>query len=354
MLLYIVIAILMFGILVAVHELGHFLTAKLCGVRVNEFAVGMGPALWKKQKGETLYAIRILPIGGFCAMEGEDGGSDDPRAFGNQNAIKKIVILAAGAFMNFVVGFLIIFFLFVGAKSFQTPVISGFLEDSPMEGQELLLTGDRIVKINGERILLRSDVDTFLALNHGNTVDMVIERNGVLIERQDMPIQTRAYERDGKEVQLYGITFATEEATPFRILCNTWYNAIDFVRLVRVSLIELLTGGVGLREMSGPIGIVSAISEVGANSTTTLAAAQNIFYFVALIAINLAVMNLLPLPALDGGRIFFVVVNGIAHLLFRKRIDPKYEGYVHFAGLVCLMGLMALVAFSDILKLFGR
>lgn len=354
MVLYIIIAILMFGILVAVHELGHFLTAKLCGVRVNEFSVGMGPALLKKQKGETLYSLRLLPVGGYCAMEGEDEASSDPRAFGAQGGVKKVIILAAGAFMNFVVGFLLILILFLGVESFQTPVIASFLDGFPLESEEYLLPGDRIVEINGEHIYLRSDVDTFLALNRGDTVDMVIERGGVLLERNDLPLKTRTYVQDGREVELYGITFAVEAATPFRILRNTWYNAIDFVRLVRVSIVELFTGGASFRDLSGPIGIVGAISEVGALSPNAAAAVRNVLYFAALIAINLAVMNLLPLPALDGGRIFFVVVNGITQLLFKRRINPKYEGFVHFAGLVCLMGLMVIVAFNDILKLFGR
>ena len=351
---YIVLAIVMFGILVGVHEFGHFITAKLCGVQVNEFSIGMGPALWEKQKGETLYSIRLLPVGGYCAMEGEDEASQNPRAFGAQAAWKKVIILAAGAFMNFLTGFLIILILFAGSKGFQTTQIAGFLDGFPLEREEYLLPGDRIVKINGERIYLRSDVDTFLALNQGDTVDLVIERNGVKLERNDLPLQKRTYVIDGQTLERYGITFASEEATPWRVLRNAWYNSIDFVRLVRISLVQLFSGGASVRDLSGPIGIVGAMSEVGAQSQNVAAAVQNILYFVSLIAINLAVMNLLPLPALDGGRIFFVIVNGIACLLFRKRIPPKYEGYVHFAGLVCLLGLMVLVAFNDVLKLFGR
>ena len=351
---YIVLAIVMFGILVGVHEFGHFLTAKLCGVQVNEFSIGMGPALWKKQKGETLYSMRLLPVGGYCAMEGEDEASQNPRAFGAQAAWKKVIILAAGAFMNFLTGFLIILILFAGSKGFQTTQIAGFLNGFPLEGEEYLLPGDRIVKINGERIYLRSDVDTFLALNQGDTVDLVIERNGAKLERNDLPLQKRTYVIDGQSLERYGITFTSEEATPWRVLRNAWYNSIDFVRLVRISLVQLFSRGASVRDLSGPIGIVGAMSEVGAQSQNFAAAVQNILYFVSLIAINLAVMNLLPLPALDGGRIFFVIVNGVACLLFRKRIPPKYEGYVHFAGLVCLLGLMVLVAFNDVLKLFGR
>ena len=354
MIWYILIAVLMFGILVGVHEFGHFITAKWCGVQVNEFSIGMGPAVWKKRKGETLYSIRILPVGGYCAMDGEDDASEDPRSFSAQSSVKKVIILAAGAFMNFLAGFLIILFLFAGARAFQTPVIAELMDGFPLEGEEYLLPGDRIVSINGERIYLRSDVDTFLALNREDTVDMVIERDGVRLERNDLPLHKQEYTVDGQTVELYGIVFATEKATPGNILRNTWFNAIDFVRLVRVSLVELFTGGASFRDLSGPIGIVGAMSEVGAQSQNALAAAQNILYFAALIAINLAVMNLLPLPALDGGRIFFVVVNGLAALLFKRRIAPKYEGYVHFAGFVCLLGLMVLVAFNDVLKLFGR
>lgn len=351
--LYIVIAILLFGFLVAIHELGHFATAKLLGVRVNEFAVGMGPALFSRTKGETKYSLRALPVGGFCAMEGEDEQSDDPRAFNRQAVWKRLVILIAGASMNFLASLLLILILFSGARAFITPVLSGFAPGFPLEGESGLMVGDRIVKIDGERVYLYGDVTMLLGRSDG-TVDLVLERNGQRIERRDLPLTLREYEIDGQTVMRYGVTFSVEPATLGAKLSNSWYNAVDFVRLVRLSLFDLMRGNAGLKDLSGPIGIVDTINEVGSQSESFADALTNILYFGALIAANLAVMNLLPLPALDGGRIFFLLINTAWAGIFKKEVDPKYEGYVHLAGLILLLGLMAVVSFNDLARIFGR
>lgn len=352
MLVYILIALLLFGFLVAVHELGHFLAAKLLGVRVNEFAIGMGPALWKRQRGETQYSLRVFPVGGYCAMEGEDDASDDPRAFGVQPIWKRLIILCAGAFMNFVTGLLLILLLYAGAKSFATPVIAGFMDGFPLVGEQGLMTGDRIVSIDGERVYLASDV-TLLLGRAGDRVDLVVKRDRRNVELNDLPVSLREYTVNGQQLQRYGLYFATEEATIGAKLRNSWLNAVDFVRLVRLSLTDLLSGGAGIKDLTGPIGIVDTIAQVGSQSATTAIALQNILYFGAMIAVNLAVMNLLPLPALDGGRVFFLLINGLWQLVFRKKIDPKYEGYIHFAGLLALLGLMAVVAFNDLARIFA-
>jgi len=351
--LYIIIAILLFGFLIAIHEFGHFITAKLFGVRVNEFAIGMGPAILSRQKGETLYALRAFPVGGFCAMEGEDEDSDDPRAFGTQKAWKRLIILAAGAFMNFVAGLVLILLLFSRAQAFTTPVLTGFMDGFPLEGEQGLMAGDRIVSINGERIYLYNDVTMFLGRGSGEPYDIVVERNGERVALNDLPLELREYTVEGQTVTRYGLYFAIEEATVGAKLRNSWYNAIDFVRLVRISLSDLFTGNAGFKDLTGPVGIVDTITEVGSQSATLGVALENILYFGALIAVNLAVMNLLPLPALDGGRIFFLLINSAWMLLFRKRIDPKYESYVHVAGLVALLALMAVVTFNDLTRIFG-
>ena len=150
--LYVILAILLFGLLVGIHEGGHFLAAKACGVRVEEFALGMGPALWKKQKGETLYALRLIPFGGYCAMAGEDEASDDPRAFTSQPPWKRIIILCAGAFMNFVLGLPVVLLLYSSAEYFRSPTLSGFMEGCPYEGEEALMVGDEFYKIDGHRV----------------------------------------------------------------------------------------------------------------------------------------------------------------------------------------------------------
>jgi len=351
--LYIVIAIIMFGILVAVHELGHFFAAKLLGVKVNEFALGMGPKLLSKENGETVYSLRAFPVGGFCAMEGEDEETDDPRAFTRQKAWKRFIILAAGAFMNFVVGLIILLTLFSKSQAFVTPVISDFMDGFPLESQSGLLPGDRIVKIDGERVYVYSDVLLLFSRSNGETMDLVIERNGKNVTLNNFPLKLREYTENGETVKRYGIIFTVAPATITSRLSQSVLTAADFVRLVRMGLVDLFTGSAGIQDLSGPIGIVGTISNVGEEASSVGDAMWSIAYFAALIAVNLAVMNMLPIPALDGGRIFFLVVGGIFTAVTRKRIDPKYEGYVHMAGLVCLLLLMAVVAFNDIVKLLG-
>ena len=349
---YILAAILVFGVLIAVHELGHFMAAKACGVRVNEFSIGMGPALWKKQKGETQYSLRLLPVGGFCAMEGEEEDSDDPAALNNQGFWAKLLIFAAGAAMNFIAGLLIILVLYAGAKAFYEPVITDFADGCPLESAEGLQTGDRIVRIDGERVYVYSDIRLLLGLNKTGVFDLVVERNGEKVTLTDFPMAPQTYtDQNEASYTSYGLYFGTEKATLGRKLSYTWNNAMDFVRLVRLSLQMLLTGEAGVKDLSGPVGIVSTMTQVGEQAGSVRAAVENIAYLAALIAVNLAVMNLLPLPALDGGKIFFLVINAIGMLLFKKQIPAKYENYIHFAGLVLLLALMAVITLSDVWKL---
>ena len=353
--LYIIIAILIFGILVATHELGHFASAKLLGVRVNEFAVGMGPALLKRQRGETLYSLRDLPIGGFCALEGDDEESADPRSFGRAAWWRKMVILCAGALMNFVTGVVIIAILYAPATGFRAEVYGGPIDGYGTENCGLM-PGDRFLSVDGHRVLVYGNARFFLNRG-GDTLDFVVERNGERVELKDvhLPYQERTDE-NGSLTRLRGITMSAvaDPTSFFGKLAYAWNTAIDFVRVVWMSLGDMVTGAVGLRDMSGPVGIVNMMGEVGSQSPTLYDAAWNLGYLAALIAVNLAVMNLLPLPALDGGRVLFLLLNGLLYGLFRKRIDARYEGYVHLAGLAALMCLMLAVTLSDVGKLIGR
>ena len=353
--LYIIIAILIFGILVATHELGHFASAKLLGVRVNEFAVGMGPALLKRQRGETLYSLRALPIGGFCALEGDDEESADPRSFGRAAWWRKMVILCAGALMNFVTGVVIIAILYAPATGFRAEVYGGPIDGYGTENCGLM-PGDRFLSVDGHRVLVYGNARFFLNRG-GDTLDFVVERNGERVELKDvhLPYQERTDE-NGSLTRLRGITMSAvaDPTSFFGKLAYAWNTAIDFVRVVWMSLGDMVTGAVGLRDMSGPVGIVNMMGEVGSQSPTLYDAAWNLGYLAALIAVNLAVMNLLPLTDLDGGRVLFLLLNGLLYGLFRKRIDARYEGYVHLAGLAALMCLMLAVTLSDVGKLIGR
>lgn len=349
--MYIIIAILIFGLLIVTHELGHFVFAKLCNVRVKEFAVGMGPALFKKQKGETLYALRLFPIGGFCAME-EDEESDDPRAFTNQKWWKRFLILVAGAAMNFLTGFIILLFIVPKSPAFMTPTITGFFDNCPYENAEGFQTGDVLYKIDGHRVFFSSNISMLLSRTKSETHDFVIERNGEKIKLENYKFVPREYEIDGEKVTRYGLKFGIKEQGFLAGMKYTWNSSRDFVRMVWMGLSDLVSGSVGLKELSGPVGIVQIINDVGESSETTTAAAYSISYLAAFIAVNLAVMNLLPIPALDGGRLLFLLITATVEGVFRRKLNPKYEGYVHAAGFVLLLGLMAVVMINDIYKLF--
>jgi regulator of sigma E protease len=352
---YIVIGILIFGVLIAVHELGHFLAAKKLGVRVNEFAIGMGPKLLKKQRGETLYTWRLLPIGGACVMEGEDAEAESARSFTAQTRPRRVVILAAGAFFNFLVGVVLIAVLCAGENNIVGTTVGGLFPGFPNEGENGLMAGDTLLSVNGERLYYADDFSTFMALPSGadGVVDLVLRRGGEKITLRDFPLAPREYTIDGVTVTKFGISFNGVEPTFGAKLKYTGYMTMNFVRLARVGIQMLVTGDVGVRDLSGPVGIVSAINEVGRTPNRSFAdKARALTYFAAFLAVNLAVMNLLPIPALDGGRIFALAVTFCVEKIIRRRLNPKYEGYVHAAGFILLMGLMLVVMVSDVMKLF--
>lgn len=353
--LYIVIAIIIFGVLIAIHEFGHFASAKLLGVRVNEFAIGMGPTLFKKQKGETLYSLRALPIGGYCAMEGEDSESMDGRAFTNQKAWKRLIILVAGSFMNFLLGFLVVLIIYASASGFRTAEITGFMDGFALQSEQGLMQGDVIYKVDGERIYLFSDLSTFLPRGNGESFDLVVLRDGEKVTLNDFPLRLEDYQYEGETVTKYGLLFeGTEDATVGVKLRVSFFQSIDFVRLIRVSFQDLFSGAAGIKDLSGPVGIVQIITDVGASSASVTAAAENIAYLAAFIAINLSVVNMLPLPALDGGRVFFLCISWVVEKIRHRKLNPKYEGFVHAAGLVFFMALMIYVTFQDVFRIVTK
>lgn len=349
--MFIIIAILAFGVLVGIHEFGHFVAAKSLGVKVNEFSIGMGPAIFKREKGETLYALRCLPIGGYCAMEGEDEETDDPRCFTKQSAWKKIVILSAGSFMNFLLGLVLVLIIFSQAAGFNAPVISGFTENNPYEGADGLQVGDEIYSVDGHRIYFTGNFNLYLSRGADTNYDIVVIRDGERVELDNFKLEP--YEQEDGSM-LYGLRFSVDPPTLGNVLKYSWYTTIDFVRQVWIALSDLVGGLVGLDDMAGVVGIVDMINDVGSETAESQgigAALSDIAYLVAFIAVNLAVMNMLPIPALDGGRVLFVLINAIVHLVSRRRIPARYEGYVHTAGFVLLIGLMVVVMYNDISRL---
>lgn len=351
----VIFAIFLFSVLIFVHELGHFTAAKLSGVQVNEFSMFMGPALWKKQVGETLYAIRCIPIGGYCAMEGKDGGSDNPRSFDKAAWWKRLIILAAGAAMNFLIGVVLMVIVCLPIKQTVVPVIAGFEDYATVNGENGLQAGDRIVEVDGERLYTYSDFSLILSLNPGDVHDIMVRRNGETVVLKDFLLEKHEVKlENGSTALRYGMNFTLSTPSFLEKLGMAWNQSLDTVRLVRLSLQMLFGGKVGIQDMSGPVGIVSEMSKVAAASDSKVTALLNMLYFGGFIAINLAVMNLLPIPALDGGRIVCLLITVAVEAITKKKINPKYEGYLHGAGMILLLALMAIIMFKDVIFLFKR
>ncbi len=348
-------AIFFFSFLIFIHELGHFLAAKASGVQVNEFAMFMGPAIWKKQKGETLYSIRCIPIGGYCAMEGEDADTDNPRSFQKAAWWKRLIILVAGSGMNFVAGFLIMLIVFAPAKQFITPVVTEFEPGCTLNVDGGLQVGDRFLEVDGEKIYVQSDVSMILSLNGGETHDLVVERNGQKVSIPNFKMEKHEFPNDDGTTSLrYGFSFGVEDATSSNKLDYAVRSCVNVARTVRLSLQMLFTGQASFADMSGPVGIVGQMSDVAEASETWVDALLNMLYFGGFIAINLAVMNLLPIPALDGGRVVALLLTTAIEAVTHKKINPKYEGYIHGAGMILLLALMAIIMFKDIFAIFTR
>ena len=352
---YILAAVLLFGILIAVHEFGHFITAKACGVSVHEFSVGMGPLLFRKQGKETAYSLRLLPLGGYCAIEGEDENSDDPHSLTNQGYFRQVLVFAAGAAMNFLLGLLIVIALYSSAEYFLTPTIVELREGFPDAGENGVLAGDVLYELNGERIYLFNDVELVMSMgdfDDQGTLHAVLLREGEKI-RRTMHL-TEYTNEDGSREYAYGFTYGgTVKASPRLKLKTAWYTSIDFVRMTRMSLKMLLTGEAGIGDLSGPVGIVSTMEQMGSDAETKRAGLENILYFSALVSVNLAVMNLLPLPVLDGGKILFLTLNTVGYKLFRRRIPRRVENALGTVCFIALIAMMFFVTYSDITKLFG-
>ena len=350
----IIFAILLFSLLIFVHELGHFIAAKLSGVQVNEFAIFMGPALVKWKRGETLYTIRCIPIGGYCAMEGEDEETDNPRAFTKAKWWKRLIILVAGSAMNFLIGLVLLFCVLSPAKQFVTTEVAQVEVGSSLAEGNAIQAGDRILKIGGERLYVQSDYSLILTIKGNGRHDVLVERDSEQVLLQDVLFEGRSFENeDGTTSVRYGIGFASEEATLGKKLVYSWNCALDYARMVRLSLGMLIRGDAGISDMAGPVGIVEQMSTVADQSKSFAEALNRMLDFGALIAVNLAVMNLLPIPALDGGRAVCLLLTTAVEGITKRKINPKYEGYLHAAGMILLLGFMAIVTLKDVIKLFN-
>lgn len=349
----VVFAILLFSVLIFVHELGHFVAAKLSGVQVNEFAMFMGPAILKWKRGETQYSIRCIPIGGYCAMEGEDGNSDNPHSFQKAAWWKRLIILVAGSFMNFVVGVLIVAVVLFAQPRYAVAQVTEVETQSALYYEGGIQPGDTIVKFNGQNIRVYEDFTLATMMLPDGYYDMTVERNGQKVQLNDVPmIRKNLDDGNGGKSLRYGISFHIKDTTPSSVPGRILPTAFNQVKTVIVSLKLMFTGQAGIKDMTGPVGIVQMMSETADASGSALAAFINMLWFGGFIAINLAVMNLMPFPALDGGRVLGLILTTMIEKITRKKLDPKYEGYVHGIGMILLLGLMAVILFKDIFVIF--
>ncbi len=409
------IAILFFGVIIFVHEFGHFIFAKLFGVKVNEFAIGMGPTIFKKQGKETKYALRLLPFGGFVSMEGEEEESEDKRAFCNQKAYKRMIILAAGAVMNLILGLIVCIFLVSSEQYVGTNTILQFYDGA--KSNLTLMEGDRIIEIDGKRVFSDYDISYLISRNPEGVYEFTVVRDGEKLKLENVQFGKRTsgnfnYDKSGvissvsqnlkdaglqendritavngekvesgealiaaigkdedftydfeivrgeqvltlKNITLNTVTFFDfvilgEEKNPLNVLSAAFSYALSMGRMVYLSLFDLVRGTYGINDLAGPIGTVSVIADIAQKSIINVDWGS-LFMIMAMITINIGLFNLLPIPALDGGHLFFLLFE----VIFRKPVPQKYETFIHAAGLVILLGFMLIISASDIWKLIS-
>lgn len=372
----IVVAIIAFAVMVFIHELGHFMFAKLFKIKVLEFAIGMGPAIFKKKKGETVYSVRCLPFGGFCSMEGEDSESNDTRAFSNAAWWKRFIVVSAGAVLNVILGLALLMAVQSSFKSVNLPVIGGFEQKAYMQ-QAGFKEGDRIVKLNSTKVNVYEDIYFFLERMGAGEVEVEVKRGGESFTAKVQPVKEErvyTYYEDKTDIEIFvdgeldeklsaeatsdssligksqraeryilGFECVRAENSFLNVISRSFYMTAFYVKMVYTSVYELISGQIPLNQMSGPVGVVDVIGK---------AAGQDFFFLLdmlALITINLGVMNLLPIPALDGCKLLIIIVE----LILRKRVPPEKEGIINLIGFALLIGLMIFVTYNDILRLIN-
>ena len=337
-------ALLFFGVIIMIHECGHFACAKLFKVKVNEFSLGMGPALFKRKKGDTLYALRLFPIGGYVAMEGEDDASEDDRAFNKKPVWQKMIIVVVGALMNLILGFiLMVLLLTTSTDLIGTNTIKEFYPDA-VSSQYGLQAGDRFVEIDGHHVWSELDLSFLMSRSQDGVFDFVVERDGEKVTLNDVHFATE--QQNGITLIQYDFIIIGEQPGFLNIVKNAFTQSASIVRMVWLSVFDLVTGRYGMSELAGPVGTVDIIADVTAQAVSS-GSLTNLLTIMAFITINVGVANLLPLPALDGGRFLFLAIEAVR----RKPVNPKYEGYVHAAGLALLLLLMVVVTYNDIARI---
>lgn len=342
---YIILALLIFGFLIFIHEFGHFTMARLFKVTIEEFAIGMGPTLVSKKskKSGIKYSLRALPIGGFVSMEGEDSESQDENAFTNKPVWQRIIITCAGAFMNIIIGILVMSILVATQPTLPSNTIGAFVEDENGYNYAYssgLRLGDKIIKVDGTRVHIANETIYEIMRKGINPIDITVIRDGETITLEECVFPTIV--EGGTRYGNMDFKVIPEAKTPLNVLKHAYFRSASTIKMIWESLYDLVTGRYGAESISGPIGVTKALGEAAEQGVGDLV------YLTVVISMNLGVMNLLPLPALDGGRLLFEIIE----LIRRKPIKREIEGYIHFAGLVMLMLLMVVIGIKDIIGLF--
>jgi regulator of sigma E protease len=331
-------AIFIFGVMIFVHELGHYISARACGVGVKEFAIGMGPKIFTRVSKKTgiRYSYRLFPIGGFVSMVGEDEESEADDAFGKKSVWRRMIIIVVGSFMNLVLGFLIMLIIVSTTKGYLAVNVVAKFDESSTSMQSGLMIDDKIIKINRTHIYTGYDLSYEIMHQGDAAVDLTVIRDGEKIVLNDVIFPT--FSESGATFGQADFMSYGESKTILSVIKHTWFRSVSTVKMVADSLIDLISGRYGLEAVSGPVGITEQIGEAAKTSSV------NLLYICAVISINLGLVNLLPLPALDGGRFVFLLVEAVR----RKPVNKNVEAYVHFVGIIILFALMILITMKDV------
>ena len=389
--LYILLALFVFGLLVMIHELGHFLVAKLFGVGIREFSIGMGPKIFsgkgkkkwateeeiaaarvrvnenavfpiemdengnitqhkapQEEDYRTAYSLRLFPIGGYVSMVGEDEETEYASSFEKKNVWARIAIVLAGAFMNVLLGFVLMLVLVLTTRNATTGEIQlisttvGAFQEGATSPSYGLVVGDTVTHVNGTRVHTGNEL-VYEVMNQGyEPLDLTVKRDGNVLTLENVifpGMETEGIAFGSADFKLY-----VEETTPAAVLKHTFFRSVSTIKMIFDQLGDLLTGRFGMEAISGPVGVTEAMGEAASVGF------QSFLYLVIVITVNLGVFNLLPVPALDGGRLLFLLIEAV----LRRPVNKQVEGYIHFAGMMLLFALMIVVACKDIVGLFIR
>ena len=356
-------ALIVFSAVIAIHEFGHFTVAKLCGIQVNEFSIGMGPALWKKIYKGTQYSLRALPVGGYVALEGEESPESqqaeavrDEREAEEENPVppeqrtgiplneapvwQRVLVMVAGAFMNFVLGFVVLVILVAAQEGAITSKTIYSIENDALCGQTGLQAGDEIVAVNGRRCFVANDILYELVRTEQYRARFTVKRDGQKVELPDVQFDTWQDE-NGQTHMTLGFTVYGIKKTPLHVLSEAWNSTLYYGHIAFTSLTDLVRGRESINNLSGPVGIVSAIGQAASYGW------QDLLEMLALITVNLGILNLLPFPALDGGKVVFLVIEGVTG----HAVPEKLQGSLTVAAFALLFGLMIFATYNDIIRL---